>query len=73
MSTSLIAPAVDHPRAPFREYSPVCDEHDIAVHRGLTESTGPIVEPGEAARSPSPIHRSAAAAMLRELDRKSVV
>ena len=67
MSTSLIAAAVDHSRAHFREYSPVCDEHDIAVHRGLTESTGPIVEPGEAARSPSPIHRSAAAAMLREL------
>jgi Glutamyl-tRNAGlu reductase, dimerisation domain len=67
MSTSLIAPVVDFPRAPFREYSPVCDEHNIAIHRGPTESTGPIVEPGEVARSTSPIHRSAAAAMLREL------
>jgi hypothetical protein len=67
MSTSLIAPGVDHPRAPFHELSPVCDEHDIAIHRGPIESTGPIVEPGEAPRSPSPLYRSAAAAMIRGL------
>jgi hypothetical protein len=67
MSTSLIAAAVDLSPTHFREHSRVYDEHDIAIHRWLIDSTGPIVEPGEAARSRSPIHRSAAAAMLREL------
>jgi hypothetical protein len=67
MSTSLIAPAVDHPREQFHEHSSVYDDHDIAIHRGPIESTDPIVEPGEAPRSPSPLHRSAAAAMIRGL------
>ncbi len=69
MSTSLIAAAVDHPRAPFHELARLLHEdHDIAIHRvPYRESTSPIVEPGEAARSPSPFHRSAAAATLRGL------
>jgi hypothetical protein len=67
MSTSLIAPAVDHPRAPFRVHSPVCDEHDVSIHRGPTERTRASVESGAAVRSPSPPHRSAAATMIRGL------
>ena len=67
MSTSLIAPVVDHPRAPFREPSPVCDEHDVSIHRGPTERARASVESGAAVRSPSPPHRSAAATMIRGL------
>jgi hypothetical protein len=67
MSTSLIAPAVDHPPVPFHEHSSVCDEHDASIHRGSTERTLASAESGAAVRSPSPPHRSAAAAMIRGL------
>jgi Glutamyl-tRNAGlu reductase, dimerisation domain len=67
MSTSLIAPIVDHRPAPFRERSAVCDENDVSIHRGPTERTRASVESGAAVRSPSPPHRSDAAAMIRGL------
>jgi hypothetical protein len=67
MSTSLIAPDVDHRPAPLHEHSYVCDEHEIAIHPGPIGSTDPIVEAAEAPRSPSPPYRSAAAAMIRGL------
>ena len=67
MSTSLIAPVVDHHPAPFRDLSAYSKEHDASIHRGPTERTLASVESGAAVRSPSPPHRSAAATMIRGL------
>ena len=67
MSTSLIAPVVDHRPAPFRKLSASYEDHDVSIHRGPTERTRASVESGAAVRSPSPPHRSAAATMIRGL------
>ena len=67
MSTSLIAPVVDHHPAPFRELSASYEDHDVSIHRGPTERTLASVESGAAVRSASPPHRGAAATMIRGL------
>jgi hypothetical protein len=67
MSTSLIAPVVDHRPAPIRELSASYEDHDVSIHRVPTEKTRASVESGAAVRSTSSPHRSAAAIMIRGL------
>ena len=67
MSSSLIAPVVDHHPAPFREPSAVHEENDVSIHVGPPERTTAILEGRAAVRFASPPHRSAAAAMIRGL------
>jgi hypothetical protein len=67
MSTSPIAPVVDHHPVPFRELSAYSKDHDVSIHREPPERTGPEVEGGAAVRSAPLPHRSAAAAMIRGL------
>jgi Glutamyl-tRNAGlu reductase, dimerisation domain len=68
MSTSLIAPVVDHHPAPFRELSASSyEDHDVSIHRGPTERTRASVESGASVRSTTPPHRSAAANVIRVL------
>jgi glutamyl-tRNA reductase len=67
MSSSLITSVIDYRPPFFRKPSPVCEENDVSIHGDPRERTEAIVEGSAAVRSASPPHRSAAAAMLREL------
>ena len=71
MSSSLIASDVDHRAAPSRKPSAVHEENDVSIHVGPPERTTAIVEGRAAVRFASPPHRSAAAAMIRGLGRRS--
>jgi glutamyl-tRNA reductase len=67
MSTSLIAPVVDHHPAPIRELSASCEHHDVSIHRESTERTRATIESGASVRSTTQPHRSAVAILIRVL------
>jgi Glutamyl-tRNAGlu reductase, dimerisation domain len=71
MSTSLIAPVVDHHPAPIRELSASGDDHDISIHREPTERTRANIESGASVRSTTQPHRSAVAIMIRVLGERT--
>jgi Glutamyl-tRNAGlu reductase, dimerisation domain len=66
MSTSLIAPVVDHHPAPIRERSADSKDHDVLIDGEPPEETGTNAQVGAAVGSASP-PRMSVAAMIRRL------
>jgi glutamyl-tRNA reductase len=67
MSTSLIAPVVDHHPAPFRELSASGEDHGVSIQREPIERTRATIESGASVCPTSQPHRSAAAIVIRVL------